>query len=100
MAKWLYNSDGEPVVFLELGKAYFPSGRFFAHVRGRELWRGDAYVGEVHEEDWLLFREDTAHNTTPLFEEDEMDVMEPLAPLDRLGIFVPYGFRDVRVAAT
>lgn len=94
---WLYDSSGSPVVFLLHGKAYRPSGRFFAHLRGIELWRGGAYVGEVYQGDRLLFREHTPHNTRPTHEEFELDVLEPLEPLGRLSIFVPYGFRDVRL---
>lgn len=55
MARWLYNSRGKPIAFIEDDKVFSRSGRFIGRLDGQEVWHG-SYKGEIVRGDRFLYK--------------------------------------------
>jgi hypothetical protein len=54
MNRWLYDSHGHPVAFVDDDRVFSRRGRFLGYLDGDEVWHG-TYKGEVVENDRLLY---------------------------------------------
>jgi hypothetical protein len=55
MAKWLYNSNGSPVAFINGDNVFSLSGSFIGRLDDNEIWYG-SYKGEILKEDRILYK--------------------------------------------
>lgn len=53
--RWLYNSGGQPIAYVDGENVFSSSGRFVGRLSGNEVWHG-AYIGEIVNGDRLLRR--------------------------------------------
>jgi hypothetical protein len=94
MAKWLFDSAGIPIAFINDGKVFSGSGLFLGRLEGSEIWHG-SYRGEIMEGDRLLYKINRSSITrgtpgtpgTPGI---------PGTPGSRGSISLPSGYRDVQ----
>jgi len=55
MARWLYNSDGDPIAFISGTNVYTRQGNFFGKLyEDQTVWNGD-YAGELFADDRLIY---------------------------------------------
>ncbi len=55
MARWLYNSDGDPIAFISGTNVYTRRGDFFGKLyEDKTVWNGD-YLGELFADDRLIY---------------------------------------------
>jgi hypothetical protein len=55
MARWLYNSDGDPIAFISGQNVFTRRGDFFGKLyEDKTVWNGD-YVGELFADDRLIY---------------------------------------------
>ena len=55
MAKWLFNSQGEPIAFAVDDRVYAAEGGFVGRLDGDEVWHG-RYKGELVKGDRFLYK--------------------------------------------
>jgi hypothetical protein len=55
MSKWLYNSSGHPIVFINDNKVFSRSGKFIGRLEGNEVWHG-RYKGEIVKKNRFLYK--------------------------------------------
>ena len=96
MTRWFYNSDGDPIAFLWKESVFTARGDFVGILYpDNQIWNGD-YVGEVFQEERLIYNTRTLFGTRPL---PRMPGLPAMAgePVFRGPITVPLGFRDVDI---
>ena len=54
MAKWLYNSRGNRIAFINEDRVFSRSGRFIGRLDGDEVWHG-SYKGEIVKDNRFLY---------------------------------------------
>ena len=55
MARWLYNSDGDPIAFISGTHVFTRRGDFLGKLyEDNSVWNGD-YVGELYADDRLIY---------------------------------------------
>jgi hypothetical protein len=96
MTRWLYDSDGDPVAFLQSESVFSSRGDYLGKLDSdQQVWNGE-YIGEIIADDRFVF------NTKKLFGRRKMPGIPRLpgfhgeAPFK--GAFtVPLGYRDVDI---
>src|SRR5512146_2886248 len=96
MARWLYNSDGDPIAFISGSNVYSQKGDFFGRLyEDKTVWNGD-YVGELFADDRLIYDARKLHGSRgiPGIPGLPSFIGEP----DFKGpVTLPLGFRDVEI---
>lgn len=93
-ARWLYNSDGDPIAFVSGSSVYSPRGDFIGRLyEDNTIWNGD-YLGELWADDRVIY------DTRKLFTARGLPGMPTLPgfvndPPFRGPVTIPLGFRDV-----
>jgi hypothetical protein len=59
MARWLFNSHGDPIAFVSGDKVFSRSGTFIGRFDRNEVWHG-RYRGEVVKDDRFLYKQSKA----------------------------------------
>ncbi len=55
MARWLFNSDGDPIAFISGANVFTRRGDFLGKLyEDKTVWNGD-YVGELYADDRLIY---------------------------------------------
>ncbi|RPJ39652.1 MAG: hypothetical protein EHM21_15470 [Chloroflexi bacterium] len=55
MARWLYNSDGDPIAFISGTHVFTRQGNFLGKLyEDNSVWNGE-YVGELYADDRLIY---------------------------------------------
>ena len=95
MVKWLYNSRGKPIAFIESDKVFSQSGRFIGRLDDNEVWHG-SYKGEIVKGDRFLYKTTigSATHSTP---STPATPATPSTPASKSSISLPTGYRDVDV---
>ncbi len=57
MSKWLYNSNGDPIVFISNGRVFSKSGKYIGKLENNEVWHGE-YKGEIYKDDRFVYKTD------------------------------------------
>ncbi len=66
MARWLYNSDGDPVAFVSGENVFSRRGDFVGKLYpDQQVWNGD-YIGELFADDRLIYNAIRLHGTRSL----------------------------------
>ncbi len=96
MARWLYNSDGDPIAFISRQNVFTRRGAFLGRLyEDNTVWNND-YVGELYADDRLIYDERTLHGTRgapglpglPEFTGE---------PAFKDALSLPLGFVDIRI---
>ena len=62
MSQWLYNSNGNPIAFINGGdKVFSRRGHFVGRIDGNEVWHG-RYKGEIVRDDMFLYKQSNSSN--------------------------------------
>jgi len=66
MARWLYNSDGDPVAFVSGEHVFSLRGDFVGKLYpDQQIWNGE-YIGEIYADDRLIYNAAKLHGTRRL----------------------------------
>ncbi len=96
MARWLYNSDGDPIAILSGQNVFTRRGDFFGRLyEDNTIWNGD-YVGELFAADRLIYDERRLRGSRSL---PSLPGLPEFAgePEYRGALTLPLGFNDVRI---
>lgn len=95
MAKWLFDSNGTPIVFLKGDKVFSQSGNYVGLLKGNEVWHG-SYKGEIVKGNRFLYKtaKCAVSHSTP---STPAGTSTPSTPASKPGIILPSGYRDVQV---
>ncbi|MBE0700013.1 MAG: hypothetical protein IH586_24060 [Anaerolineaceae bacterium] len=96
MTRWLYNSDGDPIAFIQGDNVFTTQGDFFGKIYpDQQVWNGD-YLGELFADDRLIY------NATKLHGNRKMPGLAGLPayfgePPFKGPVTIPLGYRDVDI---
>ena|SRR6266849_5697215 len=95
MTRWLYNSKGKPLAFVDADNVFSRRGKFIGNLDDNEVWRG-RYQGEIVEDDRLLYKVHHSHNIrgTPGIPGIPG---KPGIPGSKGGSGSPGGYRDIEL---
>ena len=94
MTRWLYDSDGDPIAFIQNENVFSARGDYLGKLDSEEqVWNGE-YIGEIWADDRFIFDARKLHGrrkmpglpTLPGFHGE---------PTFKGAITIPLGYRDV-----
>jgi hypothetical protein len=66
MVRWLYNSDGDPIAFVDRQYVFSARGDFVGRLyEDNQVWNGE-YMGEIFADDRLVFNANKLHGSRTL----------------------------------
>jgi len=95
MAKWFFDSNGTPIVFLRGNKVFSKSGDYIGRLKGNEVWHG-SYKGEIVKGNRFLYRT-TKGSVVHSPPSTPAGTSTPSSPSSKPGIALPSGYRDVQL---
>lgn len=94
MTRWLFNSDGDPIAFIQGEKVFTTRGDYVGMIYpDKTIWNGD-YIGELFADDRIIY------NATKLHGNRKMPGLPGLPgfvgdPPFKGPVTIPLGYRDV-----
>jgi hypothetical protein len=94
MTRWLYNSDGDPIAFIQGDNVFSSRGDFVGKLfPDKSVWNGE-YIGELFGDDRLIY------NATKLHENRKLPGLPGLPGFFGEASFkspltIPLGYRDL-----
>ncbi len=96
MARWLYNSDGDPIAFISGQNVFTRWGSFLGRLyEDNTVWNGE-YVGELFAGDRLIYDERRLHGSRGITGLPGLPEFIG-EPEYRGALTLPLGFNDVRI---
>ncbi len=96
MARWLYNSDGDPIAFISGQYVFTRRGTFLGRLyEDNTVWNND-YVGELYAGDRLVYDERTLHGSRGIPGIPGLPEFTG-EPEFKDALSLPSGFSDVRI---
>jgi hypothetical protein len=94
--RWFYNSDGDPIAFIQGENVYSVLGDYVGKLDSdKQVWNGE-YIGELYADDRLIY------NSSKLFGNRKMPGLPGLPgffgePTYKGSMTLPLGYRDVEL---
>ncbi len=95
MSRWLYNSDGDPIAYIQGVNVFTRDGDFLGKLyEDNSVWNGD-YVGEIYADDRLIYDGRTLHGSRGI---PGMPGLPGFAdePCFKGQVTLPHGFYDIK----
>lgn len=94
--KWLFNSTGLPIAFVQNNDVFTPEGKFIGEVIKNEVFNGK-YAGEIVDDDRLYFNPLKADKFDWHLSLPSMPYI-PKTPYSKYFAYLPAGLKDFETA--